>query len=229
MKPVARKGRDFERVRENQRRSRERKREYVASLEARLAEYSKNGVQANIELQSKARAVLEENKALRKLLAGPHWRKQYHVVAHLPDRSRTTDDLDGPASLPSTAVLPSSPSCFDPLLAQNNTCTSPPVTSPPSAPLFSDVPSSAADFLVCDITNLSPPTSEELMTRSFTSCRVAFNLLESMNQSRASKLNLLDFAIQWLQPGFRAPLHESECCVVDNEVLSQAVQRLLTE
>ncbi|KAF9056769.1 hypothetical protein BDP27DRAFT_638427 [Rhodocollybia butyracea] len=57
-----------ERVRENQRRSRERKREYVASLEARLAEYDKNGVQANIELQSKARAVFEENKILRKLL-----------------------------------------------------------------------------------------------------------------------------------------------------------------
>ena len=39
---------DTERVRDNQRRSRQRKKEYIHILEARLAEYEKNGVQVNI-------------------------------------------------------------------------------------------------------------------------------------------------------------------------------------
>ncbi|KAJ8516818.1 hypothetical protein ONZ45_g5904 [Pleurotus djamor] len=57
-----------QRIRENQRRSRDRKRQYVASLEGRLKEFEQQGVQANIELQKQARLVLEENRALRSLL-----------------------------------------------------------------------------------------------------------------------------------------------------------------
>ncbi|KAF3087269.1 hypothetical protein TWF569_008956 [Orbilia oligospora] len=56
------------RIRDNQRRSRANKKEYVASLEQKIAEYNAQGVQATIEMQTAARAVALENERLRKLL-----------------------------------------------------------------------------------------------------------------------------------------------------------------
>ncbi|RVD80173.1 uncharacterized protein DFL_008079 [Arthrobotrys flagrans] len=56
------------RIRDNQRRSRANKKEYVASLEQKLAEYNARGIQATIEMQTAARAVALENERLRKLL-----------------------------------------------------------------------------------------------------------------------------------------------------------------
>ncbi|RPA79035.1 hypothetical protein BJ508DRAFT_416232 [Ascobolus immersus RN42] len=56
------------RLRENQRRSRARKKEYIASLEERLRNCQKMGVEANIELQNAARKVLFENYRLKELL-----------------------------------------------------------------------------------------------------------------------------------------------------------------
>jgi hypothetical protein len=55
-------------IRENQRRSRARHRQYVESLEARLRSYECRGVQATIEMQVAARAIAAENRALRGLL-----------------------------------------------------------------------------------------------------------------------------------------------------------------
>ncbi|EPS36435.1 hypothetical protein H072_10005 [Dactylellina haptotyla CBS 200.50] len=56
------------RIRNNQRRSRAKRKEYIASLERRLAEYASEGVHATIEMQRAARAVTRENQQLRKLL-----------------------------------------------------------------------------------------------------------------------------------------------------------------
>ncbi|KAK6508855.1 hypothetical protein TWF481_003621 [Arthrobotrys musiformis] len=56
------------RIRDNQRRSRANKKEYIASLEQKIAEYNARGVQATIEMQTAARAVALENERLRKLL-----------------------------------------------------------------------------------------------------------------------------------------------------------------
>ena len=53
------------RVRENQRRSRARRKEYLEELEARLRSYESLGVQASIDIQLSARAVLSENARLR--------------------------------------------------------------------------------------------------------------------------------------------------------------------
>ena len=53
------------RVRENQRRSRARRKEYLEELEARLRNYETLGVQASIDVQHSARAVLVENARLR--------------------------------------------------------------------------------------------------------------------------------------------------------------------
>ncbi|KAF4564840.1 hypothetical protein EYR40_011012 [Pleurotus pulmonarius] len=57
-----------QRVRDNQRRCRARKKEYTASLEARLRDLEKKGAQASVVLQQQARKVLAENCLLRGLL-----------------------------------------------------------------------------------------------------------------------------------------------------------------
>ncbi|KAF8421203.1 hypothetical protein EV426DRAFT_218705 [Tirmania nivea] len=56
------------RLRDNQRRSRARKKEYVATLEAKYQECQRMGVEASIEIQNAARAVVKENSRLKELL-----------------------------------------------------------------------------------------------------------------------------------------------------------------
>ncbi|KAK9380747.1 uncharacterized protein V2V93DRAFT_236489 [Kockiozyma suomiensis] len=57
------------RIRENQRRSRARKREYVTDLESKIKGCQEEGLQLNVQIQRVARRVVEENKKLRELLA----------------------------------------------------------------------------------------------------------------------------------------------------------------
>ncbi|KAH0606586.1 uncharacterized protein H6S33_003420 [Morchella sextelata] len=59
----------LQRIRENQRRSRARRREYLEDLEARWKRCQELGVQADVELQRAARKVIEENNMLREILA----------------------------------------------------------------------------------------------------------------------------------------------------------------
>ena len=56
------------RIRDNQRRSRARHKEYVRDLEQRVERFEKQGVQATLEVQAAGRKVAEENKLLRSLL-----------------------------------------------------------------------------------------------------------------------------------------------------------------
>jgi len=56
------------RLRDNQRRSRARKKEYVAALEIKYQECQRMGVEASIEIQNAARAVVKENSRLKELL-----------------------------------------------------------------------------------------------------------------------------------------------------------------
>ncbi|KAL6923561.1 hypothetical protein FSHL1_000810 [Fusarium sambucinum] len=56
------------RIRDNQRRSRARRREYLQELEQRLRMYELQGVEASSEVQHAARRVAEENRQLRGLL-----------------------------------------------------------------------------------------------------------------------------------------------------------------
>ncbi|KAL9080780.1 MAG: hypothetical protein Q9157_000567 [Trypethelium eluteriae] len=56
------------RVRDNQRRSRARRKEYLAELENKIRTCQQLGVQATAEVQAVARRVLDENKRLRALL-----------------------------------------------------------------------------------------------------------------------------------------------------------------
>ncbi|KAK9451519.1 uncharacterized protein V1518DRAFT_408758 [Limtongia smithiae] len=57
------------RIRENQRRSRARKREYVSDLETKIHMCQEEGLQLNVQIQRTARRVVEENRKLRELLA----------------------------------------------------------------------------------------------------------------------------------------------------------------
>ncbi len=57
-----------QRNRENQRRSRARRKDYIQELEQRLRQYEIAGVKATAEVQAAARKVSEENTSLRSLL-----------------------------------------------------------------------------------------------------------------------------------------------------------------
>jgi hypothetical protein len=57
------------RIRDNQRRSRAQRKEFVDSLQQRVLDYERRGVAATVEVQRAARAVALENAALHRLLA----------------------------------------------------------------------------------------------------------------------------------------------------------------
>ncbi|KAK0469511.1 uncharacterized protein EV420DRAFT_38150 [Desarmillaria tabescens] len=88
------------RVRENQRRSRQRKRDYVASLERRLEIFEKEGVKANVGLQKVARAVSAENRMLRKLLNERSGLSEADIQQYLRE-----------GSVSNTEASPSPPAC----------------------------------------------------------------------------------------------------------------------
>ncbi|KAM5465003.1 hypothetical protein MauCBS54593_006636 [Microsporum audouinii] len=56
------------RIRDNQRRSRARRKEYIQDLEARIQRYERQGVDVAIEVQAAARKVARQNAMLRSLL-----------------------------------------------------------------------------------------------------------------------------------------------------------------
>ncbi|KAF1821778.1 uncharacterized protein K489DRAFT_299098, partial [Dissoconium aciculare CBS 342.82] len=56
------------RIRDNQRRSRARRKEYLQDLEVRFRNCEQLGVEASAEIQAAARRVVDENKRLRMLL-----------------------------------------------------------------------------------------------------------------------------------------------------------------
>lgn len=57
------------RIRDNQRRSRARRKEYVENLERKVQEYERHGVDATLEMQHAARTVALENSRLKMMLA----------------------------------------------------------------------------------------------------------------------------------------------------------------
>jgi len=78
------------RIRDNQRRSRARRKEYLQELEARLRQCELQGIEASAEIQVAARKVADENKRLRGLLA-QHGIGDDSIEAHL--RTSPTTDL----------------------------------------------------------------------------------------------------------------------------------------
>ncbi|KAL8910042.1 MAG: hypothetical protein Q9171_004637 [Xanthocarpia ochracea] len=54
------------RIRDNQRRSRARRKEYILELEEKVRGYEQNGVSASAQIQAAARKVVEENEQLKR-------------------------------------------------------------------------------------------------------------------------------------------------------------------
>lgn len=82
------------RIRDNQRRSRARRKEYLQELEARLRQCEMQGIEASAEIQMAARKVADENKKLRSLL-GQHGVGDDGIESYLQS-SPTHDLLSGP-------------------------------------------------------------------------------------------------------------------------------------
>ncbi|QIW98959.1 hypothetical protein AMS68_004477 [Peltaster fructicola] len=83
------------RIRDNQRRSRARKKEYITELEERYRACEQVGIEASAEMQAAARRVIEENRFLRTLL------KQHGYTD--PDIDRAIQE--GTSSMPSVPNL----------------------------------------------------------------------------------------------------------------------------
>jgi hypothetical protein len=78
------------RIRDNQRRSRARRKEYLQELEARLRQIELQGIEASSEVQLAARRVADENKKLRGLLA------QYGVGDDIIEAYLQSNPINGP-------------------------------------------------------------------------------------------------------------------------------------
>ncbi|CAO2654569.1 Nn.00g113020.m01.CDS01 [Neocucurbitaria sp. VM-36] len=65
---TSQKAQNLARIRDNQRRSRARRKEYLQELETKLRSCEQVGIEASSEIQSAARRVLDENRKLRALL-----------------------------------------------------------------------------------------------------------------------------------------------------------------
>ncbi|KAJ6444409.1 kyphoscoliosis peptidase [Purpureocillium lavendulum] len=92
------------RIRDNQRRSRARRKEYLQELEQRLRACELQGIEASAEVQVAARRVAEENKQLRELLNRYGFSDEY-IANYLqsgatatPDSAQTSFRANDPAS-----------------------------------------------------------------------------------------------------------------------------------
>jgi hypothetical protein len=100
---MSQKKQNLARIRDNQRRSRARRKEHLQELEARLRQCELQGVEASSEIQMAARRVADENKKLRSLLA-QHGIADDMVEAHLQSSPVTDIMMIRPCSTQSSSV-----------------------------------------------------------------------------------------------------------------------------
>lgn len=105
------------RIRDNQRRSRARRKEYLQELEARLRQCELQGIEASSEIQMVARRVADENKKLRGLLV-QHGVGEDTIETYL-QTSPTTDTMMGGQYGSSSAAV----QMLEQLLQTRKTCT----------------------------------------------------------------------------------------------------------
>ncbi|CVL08193.1 uncharacterized protein FMAN_14164 [Fusarium mangiferae] len=89
------------RIRDNQRRSRARRREYLQELEQRLRVYELQGVEASSEVQHAARRVAEENRQLRGLL-NRHGISDDYITSYLNSGTASQNDPAAISHFPNT-------------------------------------------------------------------------------------------------------------------------------
>ncbi|PQE03779.1 bzip transcription factor protein [Rutstroemia sp. NJR-2017a BBW] len=100
---MSQKKQNLARIRDNQRRSRARRKEHLQELEARLRQCELQGVEASSEIQMAARRVADENKKLRSLLA-QHGIADDMVDTHLQSSASTDNMIARPCSTQSSSV-----------------------------------------------------------------------------------------------------------------------------
>ncbi|KAJ4256779.1 hypothetical protein NW762_008875 [Fusarium torreyae] len=98
------------RIRDNQRRSRARHKEYVEGLQKKLQDYERRGVEATLEMQQAARSVAVENSRLKILLG-------YHGVTNDDVEKFLQSFPDQPASDAAKATISQATSGQPPALA----------------------------------------------------------------------------------------------------------------
>ncbi|KAK0665882.1 hypothetical protein QBC41DRAFT_158317 [Cercophora samala] len=101
---------NLSRIRTNQRLSRARRKEYIASLEARLRQHEERGVQATLEIQLAARRVAEENKKLRELL-GKVGVSEAGIRDYLQQHQPQHQQQQQPSHHPRAATATTKPPC----------------------------------------------------------------------------------------------------------------------
>ncbi|KAF2728300.1 hypothetical protein EJ04DRAFT_528751 [Polyplosphaeria fusca] len=132
----ASKAQNLARIRDNQRRSRARRKEYLQELEAKLRGCEQMGVEASAEIQSAARKVLEENRKLRALLRD-RGVTEAEITAVTGSNQRSLDNVSAAPSLNS-------------MLERRITCNRVPYPSSSSSP------SPSATAAVLPTTTLAP-------------------------------------------------------------------------
>ncbi|KAL2147932.1 hypothetical protein VTI28DRAFT_3410 [Corynascus sepedonium] len=147
------------RIRNNQRRSRARHREFVEELKAKIRHYECKGVQATLDMRQAARKVALENSRLRSLLAS-------HGVANEEiDHYLASFDDQASRCLPTTALVPQTDEA-GPLLLMSNLGLSRPERDVPNGASTStlDTPAVATDASVrqtcCGPTTQCSPADE---------------------------------------------------------------------
>ncbi|KAG9247370.1 hypothetical protein BJ878DRAFT_190959 [Calycina marina] len=101
---------DLARIRENQRRSRARRKEYLGEVEARLQQCERLGVAASSDIQMVARRVAEENSQLRELLA-KHGIGNDEVEEHLQSSKTIRPTSFGSAAVALESLLSNRAAC----------------------------------------------------------------------------------------------------------------------
>lgn len=103
------------RIRNNQRRSRARRKEYIEDLEQRIRRFERQGVEATTEVQTAARKVARENALLRALLVANGVSNQ-EIDDYLSGKSYNPDIIHPPTKAPisgseaaTRSAIPSAP------------------------------------------------------------------------------------------------------------------------
>jgi hypothetical protein len=162
------------RIRENQRRSRTRRKEYVQHLEQRLWSFEKLGVAATQEVQKVGRKVARENELLRSLLL-LHGVTKKSVEEYLESRGQPSSSTQiqcmSVASLASAKLHPPS--------APNQSTSNYHHSPATSSHWHSDNPPHQSRFIE---TRNSPPKSDAKANMDILPC-------QEFNTNRAAKLN----------------------------------------
>lgn len=217
------------RIRENQRRSRQRKREYLALLESRLSRCRSEGVSASHAVQQAALRVKRENAALKELL------RSCGVADHVIEHTIAQHGLGGGADAGGEADgdenrndRPRDAGCG----GTDESYKSPGSEASGTSCCGLNDPEACAPGKArgCAPFGLSIPftTTERASICSSLSCEDAYRIIKQILQKKsgpADSSKLFEIALE-LYPGFREADIEGDGCRVKDDVFCDVLERL---